>query len=154
MRRALIAFTALALAWAGGAAARPRHHHKGYWHIHPGGVRHWHAYTSYYGAPGEKGLNKHTANGEVFRPRGYTAAHRTLPFGTKLRVHRGARYVDVRVNDRGPAEWTGRDLDLSYGAAQVLGIIPQGVEHVEAEILAPVFVPIFKGIDDAIQGRP
>ena len=67
--------------------------------------------TSWYGG-GER-LNRHTASGEVFRPHGLTAAHRSLPLGTRLAVSYGGRTVVVRVNDRGPAAWTGRSLDLS-----------------------------------------
>jgi rare lipoprotein A len=73
-----------------------------------------------------------TATGERFRPDGLTAAHRSLPFGTKLRVTSKAtgRSVVVRVNDRGPALWTGRGLDLSRGAASVLGMIRAGLARV------------------------
>jgi rare lipoprotein A len=77
-------------------------------------------WTSYYGH-GEP-LNRHTANGEVFNPGAMTAAHRTLPIGTKLLVSYHGRSVVVRVNDRGPAAWTGRSLDLTYGAARALGM--------------------------------
>lgn len=63
-----------------------------------------------------------TANGEKFNPSGFTAAHRTLPFGTKLRVHYRGKSVDIRINDRGPARWTGNDLDLSLGSAMELGL--------------------------------
>lgn len=83
--------------------------------------------ASYYGA-GEK-LNARTANGEVFRPAGFTAAHRSLPFGARLSVcHRGC--VVVRVNDRGPAAWTGRSLDLSRAAARAIGMTAAGVASV------------------------
>ena len=72
--------------------------------------------ASYYGH-GER-LAKHTASGAVFNPHGHTAAHKTLPFGTVLRVcHRGC--VNVTVNDRGPFV-RGRHLDLSYGAARAI----------------------------------
>jgi rare lipoprotein A len=71
-----------------------------------------------------------TANGEYFRPDGFTAAHRTLGFGSILDVVSGNRHVHVRVNDRGPAAWTGRDLDLSRGAARGLGMMHDGVRHV------------------------
>jgi len=53
-----------------------------------------------------------TANGERFDPNGMTTAHKTLPFGTKLRLTNGDRSVIVRVNDRGPFV-KGRDLDLA-----------------------------------------
>lgn len=84
--------------------------------------------ASWYGG-GEK-LNRHTANGEVFRPNGLTAAHRTLPLGTRLHVSANGRSVVVRVNDRGPAAWTGRSLDLSRGAARALGFINSGTTRV------------------------
>ncbi|MCA9801113.1 MAG: hypothetical protein KC777_03965 [Cyanobacteria bacterium HKST-UBA02] len=61
-----------------------------------------------------------TANGERFRPDGLTAAHKSLPFGTVLTVMYQGREVQVRINDRGPYI-RGRDLDLSRGAARVLG---------------------------------
>ena len=67
--------------------------------------------ASYYGA--ESGRT--TASGERFRPSGLTAAHRTLPFGTRLRVCLSERCVVVRVTDRGPALWTRRQLDLFQG---------------------------------------
>jgi rare lipoprotein A len=56
-----------------------------------------------------------TANGERFNTYALTAAHRSLPFGTRLRVTHGGRSVVVRINDRGPFV-AGRDLDLSYAA--------------------------------------
>jgi rare lipoprotein A len=89
--------------------------------------------ASYYGG-GER-LSRHTANGERFSPHGLTAAHRTLPFGTRVRVSLGGRSVVVRINDRGPAKWTGRCIDLSKGAARVLGMIPRGVARVQMEVL-------------------
>ena len=67
-----------------------------------------------------------TANGEHFDGSSMTAAHRSLPFGTKLRVTYKGKSVMVRVNDRGPARWTGRDLDLSRAAAAKLGMIRAG----------------------------
>mgnify|MGYP003350911173 FL=1 len=74
--------------------------------------------ASFYGH-GER-LSKHTASGAVFNPHAFTAAHRTLPFGTHLRVcHQGC--VNVVVNDRGPFV-RGRSLDLSYGAARAIGM--------------------------------
>jgi len=64
-----------------------------------------------------------TASGEIFNPNGLTAAHRTLPFGTCLRVSnpKTGRSVSVRVNDRGPFT-SGISLDLSYGAARAIGM--------------------------------
>jgi len=68
---------------------------------------------------------KRTANGEHFRPDGLTAAHRTLPFGTKLRLTHNDRSAIVRINDRGPFV-KGKQLDLSRGAARQLGCISAG----------------------------
>lgn len=62
---------------------------------------------------------KRTANGEKFNPDGMTAAHKTLPFGTKLYLTHKDKNVIVRINDRGPFV-KGRHLDLSRGAARVL----------------------------------
>jgi rare lipoprotein A len=72
-----------------------------------------------------------TASGEHFNPHGLTAAHRSLPFGTKLRVVNpsNGRSVTVRITDRGPFT-KGRTLDLSLGAAKALGITGQGVARV------------------------
>jgi rare lipoprotein A len=72
-------------------------------------------------------LTSKTASGERMNPKALTAAHRSLPFGTKLRVtnQRNGRSVVVRVNDRGPFI-KGRVLDLSKGAAQVLGFVGAG----------------------------
>lgn len=89
--------------------------------------------ASFYGA-GER-LNRHTANGEVFRPHGITAAHRSLPFGTKVKVIHGRRSVVVRINDRGPAKWTGRCIDLSLGTARKLGVVKRGVAPVRLQII-------------------
>ncbi len=64
----------------------------------------------------------------------FTAAHRTLPFGTRVRVHNleNGRTVDVRINDRGPFV-EGRIIDLSYSAAQSIGM--PGIARVELELL-------------------
>ncbi len=77
-----------------------------------------------------------TANGETFDPNLLTAAHRTLPFGTKLRVtnEKTGKSVVVRVNDRGPFI-PGRELDLSYSAAESLGMIEQGVSKVQMTVV-------------------
>ena len=73
-----------------------------------------------------------TANGERFDPHGYTAAHRTLPFGTKVLVTnvKTGKSVIVRINDRGPFI-KNRIIDVSYGAAKVLGITATGVATVK-----------------------
>ena len=68
-----------------------------------------------------------TANGERFDPDGFTTAHLSLPFGTVLEVCHDGRCVVVRVNDRGPAAWTGRVLDLSRGAFATLAPLGAGV---------------------------
>lgn len=66
-----------------------------------------------------------TANGERYDMHGYTAASKTLPFGTRLEVcYQGC--VTVRINDRGPYVGN-RQLDLSYGAAKAIGLIDRGV---------------------------
>ncbi|ADU50148.1 rare lipoprotein A [Thermaerobacter marianensis DSM 12885] len=75
-----------------------------------------------------------TASGERFDPQAMTAAHRTLPFGTRLEVCYGGRCVVVRVNDRGPYV-PGRDLDLSRGAAEALGMTEAGVAPVQVRIV-------------------
>jgi rare lipoprotein A len=73
-----------------------------------------------------------TANGERFDPHGYTAAHRTLPFGTKVLVTnlKTGKSVIVRINDRGPFIKS-RIIDVSYGAAKVLGMTGTGVATVK-----------------------
>ena len=77
-----------------------------------------------------------TASGARFNPEGMTAAHRSLPFGTRVRVtHLGnGRTVEVRINDRGPFVG-GRIIDLSRGAAGVLGMHGQGVARVQVTVL-------------------
>lgn len=73
-----------------------------------------------------------TANGETFNMHAMTAAHKTLPFGTQLRVtnESNGESVVVRVNDRGPFI-RGRGIDLSKGAAQQIGMINAGVARVQ-----------------------
>ena len=75
------------------------------------------------GAASWYGSGHRTANGERFNPNGMTAAHRSLPFGTRVRVEnkRNGRSVVVRINDRGPFTG-GRVIDLSKAAAQSIGI--------------------------------
>ena len=82
--------------------------------------------SSWYG-PGFHG--NLTANGERYNQNGLTAAHRTLPFGTKLKVCL-KRCAVVRVNDRGPYEYS-RSLDLSKGAADAIGLTNSGVGQVK-----------------------
>jgi rare lipoprotein A len=91
--------------------------------------------ASFYGnQPGEGGPL--TANGERYNPGGYTAAHRTLPFGTRVRVTSPAtgRSVVVRINDRGPFVG-GRVIDLSVGAARAIGLTNSGVGTVRMEVV-------------------
>jgi len=90
--------------------------------------------ASWYG-PGFHG--KKTSNGETYDMYGMTAAHRTLPFGTRLKVtdRKTGRTIDVRVNDRGPFV-SDRILDLSYGAAKALGIIGRGTAEVTIDVLS------------------
>lgn len=75
---------------------------------------------------------RRTANGETCDPATLTAAHRTLPFGTKLRVTNPAngKSVIVRINDRGPFA-RGRVIDLSKAAAAEIGLVQRGHGHVE-----------------------
>jgi rare lipoprotein A len=87
--------------------------------------------ASYYSYPIGK-----TASGASFSRHSLTAAHRNLPFGTRVRVTdlASSKSVVVRINDRGP--WVrGRVLDLSLGAARSLGITDRGVAQVRAEVL-------------------
>ena len=90
--------------------------------------------ASYYG---DSLAGHRTANGERYDPGAFTAAHRTLPFGTVLRVVRvdtGA-VVYVRVTDRGPFGHASRILDLSRAAADRLHMLRRGVARVRAEIV-------------------
>jgi len=88
--------------------------------------------ASYYG-PGFYG--RRTASGEVLRPGTFTAAHRTLPFGTCVRVTvlDTGRSVEVRINDRGP-NVAGRILDVSEAAAKVLQMQGRGVVRVRLNL--------------------
>lgn len=92
--------------------------------------------ASWYGGAGER-LNRYTASGEPFRPMANIAAHRSLAFGTRLEVTNLAngRRCIVRVVDRGPALWTGRDLDLSRGAAAQLGYLGAGEARVSYRVV-------------------
>ena len=87
--------------------------------------------ASYYG--NESGSR--TASGQRMNANAMTAAHRSLPFGTKLRVTHGGRSVVVTINDRGPFI-RGRVLDLSTGAARVIGLTGAGVGRVVAEVVS------------------
>lgn len=89
--------------------------------------------ASWYG-PGFYG--NRTASGEVLRPGTLTAAHRTLPFGTLVRVTNlgNGRTAVVRINDRGPFHGT-RVIDLAHGAASELGVASSGIAKVRLEVL-------------------
>ena len=76
-----------------------------------------------------------TASGQRFNQSAMTAAHRSLPFGTKLKVTHGGRSVVVTINDRGPFI-RGRVLDLSTGAARAVGLTSRGVGRVVAEVVS------------------
>ena len=80
------------------------------------------------------GSGHRTANGEHFNPNGLTAAHRSLPFGTRVRVEnrRTGRSVIVRINDRGPFV-RGRIIDLSRGSARALGM--GGTSYVSLQVV-------------------
>lgn len=89
--------------------------------------------ASWYG-PGFFG--NRTANGEVFKPGTMTAAHRTLPFGTQVKVTnlRNGRETIVRINDRGPFSGQ-RVIDIAHGAAHHLGLVSSGIAQVRLEVL-------------------
>jgi rare lipoprotein A len=127
-------------------ASRPRFSLK---NLFSGGHRHAHAESaaatpkptgrSMVGSASWYGRDFHggpTASGERYDMNSMTAAHRTLPFGTRLKVtnlHNGRETV-VRVNNRGPYV-KGRMIDLSKGAAQALGMVNRGVARVKLEVL-------------------
>ena len=96
--------------------------------------------ASYYG-PGFHG--RKTANGEIFDQYAMTAAHKTLPFNTRVVVRNleNDKMVVVRINDRGPFIW-GRVIDLSYGAAQELDMVQSGIVDVQ-------IVPLPEELDGA-----
>jgi len=90
--------------------------------------------ASWYGVPHH---GRRTASGEVYDMHQLTAAHRTLPLGTRVRVTNRdtGQSTDVRVNDRGPFV-EGRILDVSYAAARLLGAVGPGVIPVRVRVLA------------------
>ena len=79
-----------------------------------------------------------TANGERFDRHSFSAAHRSLPFGTRVEVRSitTGKIVVVRINDRGPVK-PSRILDLSEAAAEALGMLDTGVAEIEFEVLPP-----------------
>ena len=132
------------------ASAKSHRHHHGHRHSHEasnspngswrdanaaiapssGSGRSFSGMASYYG--NESGSK--TASGQRFNQNAMTAAHRTLPFGTRLRVTHGDRSVVVTINDRGPFV-RGRVLDLSTGAARAVGLTGAGVGRVTADVM-------------------
>ena len=128
------------------ASAKSRHHHAsntskssvaGSWRdaraalmATSGSTHSFSGIASFYG--NESGSK--TASGQRFNQNAMTCAHRSLPFGTKLRVTHGSRSVVVTVNDRGPFVH-GRVLDLSTAAAREVGLTSAGVGRVTAEVL-------------------
>ena len=89
-----------------------------------------------YGLASFYGEGSETASGEKFDPRGMTAAHPTLPFGTRLRVTNvsNGRSVIVRINDRGPFV-AGRAVDVSSSAAERIGMVERGVAKVKLDVV-------------------
>jgi rare lipoprotein A len=91
-------------------------------------------FASFYAA---KFNGRRTASGEKFDNKAFTAAHKSLPFGTQVGVTnlRNGRYVVVRINDRGPYV-KGRIIDLSKAAARKIGIGHAGVARVKLELIS------------------
>jgi rare lipoprotein A len=148
--RTALSIVAATLLLGGGiteaSAKSHRHHHRHHHHAHHAGNSSWrdanasvgsgsgHSFSgmaSYYG--NESGSK--TASGQRMNASAMTAAHRSLPFGTKLRVTHGGRSVVVTINDRGPFI-RGRVLDLSTGAARAIGLTSAGVGRVTAEVVS------------------
>ena len=138
---ALIAATLLAGSLSEASAKSRKHHHHGASSSHSwkdanaaipssGTGGSFAGVASFYG--NESGSK--TASGQRFNENDMTAAHRSLPFGTKLRVTHGGKSVVVTINDRGPFI-KGRVLDLSTGAARAVGLTSSGVGHVTAEVM-------------------
>lgn len=97
--------------------------------------------ASWYG-PGFHG--RRTASGKRFNTQKLTAAHRTLPFGTKVLVTNlsNDKTVELEINDRGPVKRTRRLIDLSKAAAKKLGFVSAGVTKVRVEVIESV--PLIK----------
>jgi rare lipoprotein A (peptidoglycan hydrolase) len=142
-RRAVLAFLALCLAASGALgqkAATPKAAAPKAAVLAPSEAE---GTASWYG-PGFHG--KRTASGEVYDEEGLTAAHRTLPFGTYLRVSSldDGSSVVVRINDRGPFA-KGRIVDLSQAAARIIGMIPSGTARVRLEVIPEEEALAWKG---------
>jgi len=96
--------------------------------------------ASWYGHPYH---GRSSASGEIYDMEQFTAAHRTLPFGTLVRVVNldNEKSVEVRINDRGPFV-DDRVIDLSHAAAQAIGMIGPGTARVRVEVIqAPAAPP-------------
>ncbi len=135
-RKAMTAAIAVSVLAAGisTASARTRHHHHhASWRNANASISSsGHSFSgmaSYYGS--ESGSR--TASGQRFNQNALTAAHRSLPFGTRVKVTHGGRSVVVTINDRGPFV-RGRVLDLSTAAARAVGLTGRGVGMVYAEV--------------------
>src|SRR3954447_2456742 len=140
---ALVAGTVLLGAGISEASAKShRHHHRH--HAHHAAASSWrdanasigggHSFSGVASFYGNESGSK-TASGQRFNQNAMTAAHRSLPFGTKLRVTHGGRSVVVTINDRGPFI-RGRVLDLSTGAARAVGLTGAGVGRVTAQVVS------------------
>ena len=143
---ALIAATLLVGGSVTEASAKSRHHRHHHHHSHhasKAAASNWRDANASMGGRGFAGMasfygnesGSKTASGQRFNQNAMTAAHKTLPFGTKLRVTHGGRSVVVTINDRGPFI-KGRVLDLSTGAARAIGLTSRGVGHVTAEVVS------------------
>lgn len=90
--------------------------------------------ASWYGAPFN---GRRTSDGEIYNMREFTAAHRTLPFNAVVRVTNlsNGSHVDVRINDRGPFV-ANRIIDLSYSAAEAIGMVGPGTARVRLDLIA------------------
>ena len=143
-RTALAVFAATCLVGGSVTEASARHHGRHHSHhasddswkdanamVHEGTGHSFSGVASFYG--NESGSQ--TASGQRFNQNAMTCAHRSLPFGTKLRVSHGGRSVVVTINDRGPFI-RGRVLDLSTGAARAIGLTGAGVGRVTAEVVS------------------
>lgn len=128
---ALVALALCALAACGGGGPKQTLTGKSTSRLPPGVQE---GYASWYGASlhGSK-----TASGERFNKNAMTAAHRTLPLQTRVRVinKRNGRSVVVRINDRGPFGKRSRIIDVSEAAARQLGMIDSGVVPVRLEVI-------------------
>jgi rare lipoprotein A len=140
---ALIAATLLIGGSISEASAKSRHHRHHASHAHKAKSSNWLDANASIGPSGFAGKasfygnesGSKTASGQRFNQNAMTAAHRTLPFGTKVRVTYRGQSVVVTINDRGPFI-KGRVLDLSKGAARAVGLTGAGVGHVTAEVIS------------------